>query len=568
MKQILLFIIIVCCHSSFAQQREYKNPVADVKGYRFELDLNDNNDTIACRAVIRLIATRESNSLLIDLASVKSNGQGMRVTAVKENNQPLAYTHANNLLRISLPLKAEKEKTIVIDYKGIPADGLIISKNKYGQRTFFSDNWPNRGHNWLACIDHPSDKAAVDFVVTAPAHYQVVSNGLLTEETNLPDGRKLTHWRETRELPVKAMAVGVAAFAVKYEGTVSNAPASKAVAQNGEPAADLPKKSAATGSPEPASTGASLPVSLYSWVYPKDREKGFYDYGMARDILPYFIQRIGSFPYEKLANVQSKTIFGGMENAGAIFYDEAGITGNRSMEKLMAHEIAHQWFGNSVTEADWSQVWLSEGLAVYLSLLYLEDKYGTDTLKKELMKSRQQVIGYSKKKKRPIIDTVTTDYLELLNPNTYQKAGWVLHMLKRQLGESVFWKGVSEYYSAFAGKNAVTSDFRKIMESVSGKDLSLFFSQWLERPGHPSLQVDWKYDEQKKQALVTVIQKQVPEGSSEGLFQFPLVIRFENEEGEVYKSALVKERQTVFAAPMETPPLKIDIDPNIGLLYE
>jgi len=565
MKQLLLFILMATCHSSFAQQRDYKDPVADIKDYRFELDLNDDNDTIKCHAVIRLVAAKDGNSLLIDLASVKNDGRGMRVAAVKENNQPIAYTHANNLLRITLPLKAGKEKTIVIDYKGVPADGLIISKNKYGQRTFFSDNWPNRGHNWLACIDHPSDKAAVDFIVTAPVHYQVVSNGLLVEETNLPNERKLTHWRETRELPVKAMAIGVAAFAVKYEGAIANTPADGNAQDEAAPADE--KKDATAKASEEMNIHSSFPVSLYSWVYPQDREKGFYDYGMARDILPYFIQRIGPFPYQKLANVQSRTIFGGMENAGAIFYDEAGVAGDRRMEKLMAHEIAHQWFGNSATEADWSQLWLSEGLAVYLSLLYLEDKYGTDTLKKELAKSRREAIGYSKKKTAPIIDT-TTDYLKLLNPNTYQKAGWVLHMLRTQLGEANFWKGIRKYYSAFAGKNAVTDDFRKIMESVSGKDLKQFFSQWLEKPGHPILQVDWKYDEQKKQALVTVIQKQAVEGAREGLFQFPLVIQFENEEGVMYKSALVKERQTVFAAPMETPPLKVNIDPNMALLYE
>lgn len=530
MKNILICAALVCWHLSYAQKRDYKNPVADIKDYRFEIDLNDDNDTINCLAVIHLLSLKASGSLLIDLVSVKDNGKGMRALEVKENGQSLHYTHVNDLLQINSPFGAGEEKTISIRYKGIPADGLIISKNKYGRRTFFSDNWPNRGHNWLACIDHPSDKAAVDFIVRAPAHYQVVSNGILLEETNLSDKIKLTHWRETNDLPVKVMAIGVAAFAVQYQGAAQN---------------------------------DSFPVNIYSWVYPENRQNGFADYSVAADILPYYINRIGPFPYKKLANVQSKTIFGGMENAGAIFYDESTVTGKGKTEKLIAHEIVHQWFGDMATEADWPHIWLSEGFAAYLSLLYLENKYGTDTLKSELARGRRQVIDFSRKRFRPIVDTAVTDYMELLNPNTYQKGAWVLHMLRKQLGDSVFWEGIRKYYSAYAGKNAVTSDLIKVMESVSGKDLQVFFSQWLERAGYPKLNIRWKYDAVNKQALITVIQEQTGP-----LFQFPLTILFEGKGGPIYKTTFIKERQTVYTVPMKMPPAKAVIDPDVSLLYE
>ena len=245
--------------------------------------------------------------------------------------------------------------------KAIPADGLIISKNKYGDRTFFSDNWPDRAHNWLPCNDHPFDKASVEFIVTAPEHYQVVSNGLQIEETSLPDHLKLTHWKEDVPLPTKVMVIGAANFAVNYVGNVDCIP-------------------------------------IYSWVYAEDRDNGFQHYAVAKDILPWYIKNIGPYAYKKLANVQSKTIFGGMENASAIFYFENSVNDD-TLDALFAHEIAHQWFGNSACEADWPHLWLSEGFATYMAHLYLESKYGVDSFNKRMVIDRMKIIAICKKTK-------------------------------------------------------------------------------------------------------------------------------------------------------------------------
>src|SRR6266700_4268795 len=200
------------------------------------------------------------------------------------------------------------------------------------------------------------------------------------------------------------MVIGAAGFAVQYSGTINGTP-------------------------------------VYSWVYPENKEKGFYDYAQAVDILPFYIKHVGPYAYEKLANVQSKTIFGGMENAGAIFYSENTVTGTRVSESLLAHEIAHQWFGDMATETDWSHLLLSEGFATYMTILYFENKYGPDTARSMRTEDRNQVIEFAKKYKKPVVDSSVTNYMELLNANSYQKGGWILHMLRMEAGDSAFWKG-------------------------------------------------------------------------------------------------------------------------------
>jgi len=537
MKIILLSFACVLSLFSYSQKRSYAHPDIDVLQYHYQVELNDANDTLKMTAEIRFRVLNNNSAVLIDLASLRADGKGMRVKSVTEDDQPVAFVHAENILKIALSTHSPEQRTIQINYKGIPADGLIISKNKYKQRTFFSDNWPDRAHNWLACVDHPSDKAPVDFIVKAPVRYQVVSNGSQLEESNLPGDLKLTHWSEKTALPVKVMGIGVAEFAVQQVGSVANG-------------------------------NAMVPVS--TWVYPQDRTKGFYDYAVAADILPFFIKNVGPYPYRKLANIESKTIFGGMENAGAIFYSESSVTGTREMEELAAHEIAHQWFGDMATEADWPHVWLSEGFATYLSMMYMESKYGRQWLVKELEQNRKKVIAYSNQRidngkyPGPIVDSSITDYMELLNINTYKKGGWILHMLRRQMGDSLFWKGISNYYEQYAGRNAVTEDFKKVMETVSGKNLNRFFHQWLYTSGHPVLSIKKKYEKDKKQLTVTVTQQQ------EFLFQFPLVIQVEGtgEDGNVFRPTMIKDKQAVISFPLNNPPVKVVIDPYTALLFE
>ena len=523
MKKILPLFIATCITTTLLAQQP--GATIDVQHYGFSITLTDTSDVIKGKAAIEVLCIKDTKTITLDLISKNNNRKGMTVLQVTGNGNPLSYTHTNNLLSIQFetPVKTGEHKNLEITYEGIPDNGLIITKNKYGHRVFFADNWPNRARHWLPCVDHPADKASLDFTVTAPDHYQVISNGVKTIDTTLSNQQRRTHYTETTPLSTKIMVIGVASFAIQESGIVNN-----------------------------------IPVS--SWVYPEEKDKGFYDYALAADILPYFIKNVGPYAFKKLANVESTTMFGGMENASAIFYsDEASITGDRKSESLLAHEIAHQWFGDMATEADWSHLWLSEGFATYMTILYFEHKYGYDTARQMLTKNRQQVIDFARKRLRPVVDSSVTNYMELLNANSYQKGGWVLHMLRRQLGDSTFWRGIQTYYNRFAGKNAVTGDLCKVMEEVSGRNLKPFFHQWLFTTGHPKLDITWKYNATKKAIDITVIQQQ------ETIFQFPLEVQIESS---LLKNTYITNRETRLSIPFVKKPATVTVDPQVNLLFE
>jgi len=502
------------------------NPDIDVKKYSFSLSLNDTTDVIYGQTLINLVITGLPDSLRFDLRNVRDDGKGMKVASVTVNSINCGWLHRNDKLSIKTPVTMKKgdQLTITVSYEGIPSDGLLISKNKFGNRTFFADHWPDRASCYLPCIDHVADKASVEFIITAPARYKVVSNGTLVEESNLPGSRRLTHWVENTPLPVKVMTFGAAEFATQFAGIASGVP-------------------------------------VWSYVYPENREAGFSDYAVALKPVEYYTSLIGPYSYPKLANVQSKTVFGGLENAGCIFYSEGSVTGTGRSEGLIAHEIAHQWFGNSVTEADWHHVWLSEGFATYLTTLYWENKEGPDRLASDMKSARDRVLRASAQNPKPVIDTTIVDLMRLLSANSYQKGAWVLHMLRNELGNETFFKGLRLYYSRFQNSNALTADLRKAMEEVSGRNLESFFHQWLHVAGQPDLKTEWAYNAATGKTGITVTQTQ------EVLFIFPLEIEVTGEKGTERIRMDVKQRVTKTTGSSSGKPISVITDPDVVLLF-
>ncbi len=441
-----------------------KNLRVDVINYRFALELQDQNDRISGTADVdlRFVAEGET-SLRFDLVNRDNvTGRGMTVSAVSADGASLAFAHRDNALTITLPRRFEpgQRLRLQIAYSGEPASGLKIANNKHGDRTFFSDNWPDKARHWLPTVDHPYDKATSEMIVTAPAHYQVVSNGLLVEETDLPGGRRRTHWRQAVPIAPWLYVLGVARFAVQHVDTFQG-------------------------------------KAIQTWVYAQDRDAGFYDFAVpTRDVLQFYSDKVGPFSYEKLANVQSNSVSGGMESASAIFYSEGSVTGDRSVRwrNVVIHEIAHQWFGNAVTESDWDDVWLSEGFATYFTLLYIEHAYGRDEFLSGLEASRQRVIEFDKQ--RPdyrVVHDNLDDMSQVTTGQIYQKGAWILHMLRGMIGDEAFWAGIRSYYRAHQDGHATTADFRGEMERASGRDLRVFFDQWLTRGGLVRLNGDWTY---------------------------------------------------------------------------
>lgn len=525
---VLLFLFLFTEKPAAQNQGNRLNEI-DVRHYVFDLKLNDSTDIIEGKATISIKFLQALNEFQLDLTSQDPpTGYGMSVQKIMENGKVLSFQHVGEKLVISLPaaVKTNEIRTFSIEYQGIPEDGLIISTNLFQERTFFGDNWPDRAHHWLPVVDHPSDKATVEFIVTAPVHYQVIANGEQVEETNLNDHFKLTHWKENVPLPTKVMVIGVARFAVQQASYVEG-----------------------------------IPVT--SWVYPQNREAGFGDYSQAVKVLDWFYKKMGSYPFEKLANVQSKTRYGGMENAGNIFYFEESVTGNNEHEDLIAHEIAHQWFGNSASERNWHHIWLSEGFATYLTDLYIGETQGLAAFRERLDEERQQVIDYAKENSVPIVNTAIEDYNELLNPNSYQKAAWVLHMLRQETGDEKFWQGLREYYETYQFSNAVSEDFQRIMEQVSGKKLDGFFKQWLYLPGHPQLAFEWKQVKRKKIVLNV---KQLQDGQP---FIFPLELELKTQEGKTLRKKVnINSKDQRFTLKVKANIQSVKLDPDCRLLYE
>ncbi len=512
------------------------NKNIDVQHYSFKIGLSDSTDQIYGNAQITVLFKKAGiQSFRLDLINKTADrkGKGMEIDGIEIAGTPIIYTHQNDEVIISLPKPSKVNATIIftITYKGIPNDGLRIGATKFGDRSFFSENWPNKTRNWLPTLDHPSDKATSEFIVTTPAHYKVVSNGLLLAESELGNNTKLTHWKQSVPVSCWLFVLGVADFAVKNVDEF-----------NGK--------------------------SIQSWVYTKNRDAGFYDFDEpTKKVLEFYSSYVGPFAYEKLANIQSVISGGGMETSSAIFYAENLINGKREIRTrdVVIHEIAHQWFGNAVTETTWDDAWLSEGFATFFTLLFIENEYGKEAYTKGIIKSKKTVFDLSLKMPDfSIISPRSAEKEPVTSGITYQKGAWVLHMLRNLVGDINFQKGIKAYYAKYYNGNATTDDFRNEMEKASGKDLKIFFTQWLYQPINPAINAIWQYDVASKKITIQLEQNQ-----KEGIiFTIPVEIgiyTLGNNTPTIFKINLSKKQQEQ-SFIFDGLPEKLALDPNNILL--
>jgi len=534
---IYLFFLL---GSTFVFADKYpKNHNIDILHYKFELSLSDLSDEIIGKATLRILfKTNDSKKIRLDLINKTElrKGKGMMIDSIYTQNQKIRFTHSNDevFLFFDTPPKKDEKIEISIAYRGIAAGGLKIGPTKYGDRSFFNENWPNLARHWLPSIDHPYDKATSEFLVKAPSKYKVVSNGLLQEETHLDKSNTLTHWKQSVPVSPWLFVLGVAEFAVQmvdnFEGK-----------------------------------------SIQTWVYPKDREAGFIDFlHPTKDALSFFSSYVGPFAYEKLANIQSPSVGGGMETSSAIFYGENLITGkpdNKRLQDVVIHELAHQWFGNAVTESTWDDAWLSEGFATYFTLLYQEYAYGYQEYINGLKLAKRRVTNYTKTDSTySIISDRTAESGPVTNVLTYQKGAWILHMLRNKMGHVAFKNGIQSYYKKYFNSTATTDDFLAEMEKSSQMDLKKFFKQWLYQPDNLKLKSSWVYDETLKELQVKIEQVQ----SSGYIFEFPLEMEIYNPQmnGTTFHEFDIKEKVAILKIPMKLAPGGIKFDPRTILLAD
>ena len=512
------------------------NKNIDVKHYVFKLSLSDADNEITGTTLVT-INFREAGmqNFRLDFINktIARQNKGMVVDAITSSNTAVNYTHENDELIISLPAPSTKNQTLTftIQYHGVPFDGLRIGNTKLGDRSFFNENWPNRGRHWLPIIDHPHDKASSEFIVKAPSHYKVVSNGLLLEESELGNNTRLTHWKQSVPVSSWLFVLGVADFAVKYVDEFRG-------------------------------------KSIQTWVYAKNREAGFYDFDEpTKKVLEFYSNYVGPYAYEKLANIQTPSVNGGMETSSAIFYGEDLVTGKRDerTRNVVIHEIAHQWFGNAITETTWDDAWLSEGFATFFTLLFIENEYGKEEYTKGIIKARKSV--YDMSVKMPdfsIVSERTAEKEDVTSGITYQKGAWVIHMLRDLIGEKNFKKGIQNYYAKYFNANTTTDEFRAEMEKVSGKDLKLFFKQWLYQPINPTINANWTYNASTKKLQIRLNQAQ------QFLYNVPVEIGY-YKKGSTTPTILtmnLKDKDQVFSFPLASSPEKLELDPRNVLLND
>ena len=514
----------------------------DVLHYDVELVLPPENDRIVGRTTVRYRSrVPGAHPVILDLT-------GLAVESVEWEGAPVEFVHADGEIRFQAPGRPTVLDTldVVVRYRGTPDDGLILRNTVHGEPSAFGDNWPNRARFWFPSNDHPSDRATVTFTVHAPAGRQVLANGNLLRPGTPTDpadargieGLRTWTWATGVAIPTYLMVVGVAELERIHGGLAACGMA-------------------------PASPRADGCVEVSQWAFAPDTAHARRVFGRSAQMIDFYTRLVGPFPYEKLANVQSATRFGGMENASVIFYSEQALAQGRNIESTVAHEIAHQWFGNSVTPVDWPHLWLSEGFASYYGPLFFEEAEGVGAFRGMLEGNRQRYLA-SDVTHRSIVDHSSQNLMELLNANSYQKGSLVLHMLRGVMGTEPFFEGVRRYYQRYAGGNATTSDLQQVLEEVHGESLDWFFQQWLHRPGHPLYAVEWEWD--GSAVAVVVRQEQDPSWPA---FRMPVELEFVLPGGGVERVIRwVEGREWRERIPLRGAPSELRFDPDGWILKE
>lgn len=528
-------LVLVLTVSVFGQREERVTTLWQPINYDVTITLNEQLSEIShARVVLKGLSVSE-NLELIDL----DFGE-MAIDAVTLDGQPAKFDRTKDRLNIHLPRKLDIDGRfeIAVEYHGRPKDGLIFANDKDGKPSATGDNWPDRVHHWIPSLDHPSAKATTRFTVTAPAKELVVANGKLDSVVN--DSQTTRTWTYTEAVPIPpyCMIIAVGEYA-KLE----------------------------------PSGPAITPLTYY--VPQADAKFALQGFAPAAPSLKFFSETVAPYPYEKLALIVGATRFGGMENSSAIVFS-TNVLSPRSnprisrafnisegLEQVVAHEIAHQWFGDSVTEVSWADLWLSEGFATYFAGLFVQKHDGEEAFQAYMKRAADTYFKYEKTKRSPIHDRDTDVLMDLLNANNYQKGAWVLHMLRSELGDKAFFDGIRRYYKENKDSVASTKDVQKALEESSGKKLEKFIASWIFGAGHPQYELSWKWNQSRKSVRLTLRQLQLESA-------FPNRVPIEVMVGSQRVSIVLEPTDKVLVKDfkLKRAPSEVKLDPNNTILKD
>jgi aminopeptidase N len=468
-----------------------------------------------------------------------------RVTKLAKGGIPVkcAFTATGCKLVVTLD-KAHgpgDELDLAIDYSGSPTRGLrfVLADPAYPEKplAIWTQGQAEDTHHWLPCYDYPNERATSEMIITVEKPLLVVSNGALIETRKNAGDTMTYHWKMDVPHVSYLISLAVGDFAV-YHDKIGHLPVDYYVAKN------------------------------------VDEATARRFMGKTPRMIRFFNESTGQpYPYVKYATTCLPDFGGGMENIsatsmtdGALRDEIAALEGDA--DGLVAHELAHQWFGDLLTCKDWSHIWLNEGFASYFDPLFAEHDRGDDAFRLAMEGALKGYLDNDRSYRRPIVETRYESSLTMFDGMTYSKGACVLHTLRGLLGDETWWKGLRGYVARHKAQVVETDDFRKAMETASGKDLKWFFGQWVHKAGHPELKVRWRYEDADNTVRVNVEQTQTVNDQTP-LFRLPTTLEITEDVGKTRVIPVVIDAAShEFAIPFPRKPRMVQIDPQGWLIKE
>jgi aminopeptidase N len=488
-------------------------------------------------------ATVRLRPLAPGLERIHLDGAELTVERVFTKDGALEFTYDDAGIDIDLGRACGPgdEIEISVDYTASPRAGLYFvgPDEDYPDRPLqaWSQGETEFNRYWFPGYDYPNDMGTSEMIVIVPEGFFAVSNGELEERTENADGTVTFHWKESQPHVTYLIALAVGRFEV-HEETVG----------------DLP---------------------LLYVVEKGEGDKAERSFRKTPAVMRFYQDAIGvPFPYEKYAQVPvSQFIWGGMENASCTVMTDRTLHDARAepdypSHRLVAHELAHQWFGDLLTCSDWAHNWLNESFATYFASLFAEHEKGLDEFRYRMDGHRKSYMREDRDEyRRPIVTHYYSYPFQLFDSHAYPKGARVLHMVRYLLGDDLWWKAVNRYVEENRFRPVETNDFKQALEEVSGRDFDGFFHQWLYSGGHPEYEVAWEWEQPSRSVVLTVRQTQTVDDLTP-LFDMPVRVGIYGEDRADTFTVRVHEAEQEFVFPSEVRPRMVLFDVGNWILKE
>jgi aminopeptidase N len=508
----------------------------DVRHIKLEIAIDPKARTVAGTATHRLAAINDG------VRTITFDAAEMRITGVTVGGKKAAFDYADPVLRIEVPgapLKAGVETEVAIAYSAEPRRGLYFTApdKDYPDKPLqaWTQGQDEDSRHWYPCIDFPNHRQTSEVIVTVPAGMISIGNGELRGVTEDRRAKTKTyHWYMDTPHVTYLLSQIVGDFAeIEHEWQ-------------------------------------GVKVQYYG---PRGREQDLQrTLERTPAMLSFFSDVTGEkYPYPRYAQTfVADFIFGGMENISATTLTDTALLDKRASidadsDGLLAHELAHQWFGDLLTCRDWAHGWLNEGFATYFEALFTEHHKGTDEFRYELYQNTQIYMGEdSNRYRRPIVHNVYNEPIDLFDRHLYEKGSLVLHMIRTVLGDELWSKAVRHYVATHKNTNVTTPDLQRAIERATGRNIDWLFDEYVYRGGHPSFRLAYEWDEEKKQAKLSVQQTQ--DDKDAPAYRLPVLVDFTVDGKKHEFTVQVEEKAHNFYFTLPARPQMVRFDPGHNFL--